>query len=238
MRKISIKTKPSWWHSNPLWKIKFALDSFQSLAATIHHLPAKPVAKKHMGSIWNWNLANPDFDYWLAPMAHHADEIILNTVKSLGRMITTHRSEIIKMSAPRTIPNGWRIRCVGALGWLTASFPTNGPDSAILYTFISIVRNPAHYSETAAVFRTINQCWNEFVAAKGLPTEAMKNQTTLHDTVQRAFDCIKKTPGLGGSEIATQIEVTPEHFRSYIVPQLKQQGVYNKNGYQPPPSKM
>lgn len=58
-----------------------------------------------------------------------------------------------------------------------------------------------------------------------------------HETVQRAFDHIKKNPGSKGAKIANEIGIDFDHFRSRIVPQLKKLGVTNfkKRGYCPPP---
>jgi hypothetical protein len=67
-----------------------------------------------------------------------------------------------------------------------------------------------------------------------IPVQRVDSGGYLNETVASAAEQIRKKPGLKGIEIAKAISVTPEHFRSRIVPVLKAQGFYNKGGYQPP----
>ena len=62
--------------------------------------------------------------------------------------------------------------------------------------------------------------------------ENCNQPAVVHETVQRALDYIKLNPNCVGKTIAKEIDVTDEHFRSRIVPKLKELGVRNgRNGY-------
>jgi len=56
----------------------------------------------------------------------------------------------------------------------------------------------------------------------------------LVGTLADAAAIITDEPGLPGKTIAARLGITGEHFRRSIVPELKQHGFYNKDGYRPP----
>jgi hypothetical protein len=56
----------------------------------------------------------------------------------------------------------------------------------------------------------------------------------LNPTDKRAAKYIRDNPGCKGDAVASEIGVTPEHFRSRVFPKLKRAGFVNDDGYRPP----
>jgi hypothetical protein len=64
---------------------------------------------------------------------------------------------------------------------------------------------------------------------------ATPTKKELNEKDREAANFIRQNPGSKGEVVARAISVSPEHFRSRIVPKLKQHGFYNnKDGYRPP----
>ena len=178
-----------------------------------------------------FGIFNPDYRPWLGQFEREANEIITNSLRSLIKTIEENRPAIIRGRASRKLPSGWHVRCRATTGWLAGSFPSYPDDDRMVQNFLMWARHPASYARLEAVILSLEQCWLEFAAVNELPSGAMSAGITVHRTVREALDSITRNPGRGGNKIAAEIKVTPEHFRSHIVPQLKKLGVVNENGY-------
>jgi hypothetical protein len=231
MSKKRKSPKKLWWPRHPLWRIRFQVNQFCTVASVMKDIPDAPQKTRGIRRIsnWQWRIQNPDFAEWIPRMlADRAGSMIINLVKNLQKAIAENRKALARTRIPRGLSAGWRNRCIGAAEWFASLFPEKSDDAHIVFSFVWVSRNPWSYQQVIQMAHQINLCWVELVTAKGLRGEAMDSGP--HPTVQAALEYIKQNPGRGGAEIAKAIGVTPEHFRSRIVPQLKETGVVNEKG--------